>query len=294
MPGRKSFYIIFLAILLYVIPCYASDNRGIFFEVKSRNSTLYILGSIHYMKPDFYPLNPLIEEVFNKSDFLVLEIALNSVNAQEMSLLFLEKGIYKDDDSIERHLSQETIDILQKELKKINLPFDAVKRFKPWFLALTLEASQLQSLGFKPEFGLDKYFFEKATGKKEVIGLETVRFQVDLFDTMSDKEQELYLLYTLKDLSVMEIQINEFLDAWKKGDVSKSEEIVFRPLKEIQGIVPLYEKLFLKRNIKMASRLEEFLKTGKTYFVVVGAGHLMGNEGIIAILKRKNYSVKQL
>jgi uncharacterized protein YbaP (TraB family) len=183
---------------------------------------------------------------------------------------------------------------MHSTFKGLGIPPELINKQKPWFLALTLTSLELLKLGFDPNYGIDRYFLSKAAGTKKILELESLDFQLNLFSTFSDREQELFLLYTIKNLSVLEQESDGLVSTWQSGDLNGMESIISKGLLEDIDISSLYEKLLYERNRNMTSKIEEFLITGETYFVVVGAGHLVGKKGILDILKSKGYPVEQL
>ena len=175
----------------------------------------------------------------------------------------------------------------------LSLPREVINKQRPWFLALTLTSLETLKLGFDPRYGIDNYFLSKATGKK-ILELESFDYQIGLFSELSDKDQELFLLYTLKDLNVLKQELDGLIKAWTSGDTKGMELILTKSLEEDKRLSRIYEKLVYERNRSMASKIEDYLKKEETYFVMVGAGHLIGNQGIIEILKGKGFLVEQL
>ena len=159
---------------------------------------------------------------------------------------------------------------------------------------MTLVSLEVIKLGLDPNLGIDKYFLSKAEGKKKILELESLDYQIDLLSHLSDKDQELFLLYTLKDLNIMEQEVNKLTQAWTTGDTKGMESILTRSVSGDKRLFPIFEKLIYERNKKMVSKIEDFLKRKETYFVIVGAGHLVGNHGIIGILKGRGYLIDQL
>jgi uncharacterized protein YbaP (TraB family) len=159
---------------------------------------------------------------------------------------------------------------------------------------MTLVSLESLKLGFDPNYGIDKYFISKAEGKKKILELESLDYQIDLLSNLSDKDQELFLIYTLKDLNIMEQELDKLTQAWTTGDTKGMETILTRSVSEDKRLSSIFEKLIYERNRKMVSKIEDFLRTKEVYFVIVGAGHLVGNQGIIEILKGKGYLVEQL
>ncbi len=251
-----------------------------------------MLGSIHLLKKEIYPLNKKIEDAFDKSNILVVEANINNIGQFDIQKL-IEIAFYPENESLEKHVSRETYEIIKKEFGGLGLPLEFINKQKPWFLALTLTSMELVKLGFDPIYGIDVHFLSNASGKK-ILELESLDYQINLFSRFSDADQELFLLYTLKDLNTLSQELDKLIHAWTSGDTKSMESIITKSIKKDRRMSSIYEKLIYERNRNMASRIEEFLKTKETYFVIVGAGHLVGNKGIIEILKRKGYHVEQL
>jgi uncharacterized protein YbaP (TraB family) len=169
-----------------------------------------------------------------------------------------------------------------------------VERQRPWFLALSLMSMEVLKLGFDPSYGIDMHFISQASGKKEIVELESLEYQFNLLSNLSDDEQEAFLLYTVRDLHTLEKELQSMIDAWKRGDPEALESIMKKSTEGDIDMSAVYEKLIDERNRNMVGKIEEYLVDGKTYFVIVGAGHLVGKNGIIEILKDRGYTVKQM
>ena len=271
----------------------SQSKKSFLWKVQSKTNTVYVLGSIHYLKKEMYPLNKKIENAFEKSDHLVVEANINDTEKVDTQKL-AESALYLDEETLEKHISPQTYELVKKELEVLGVPLEIISKQKPWFLALTLASLEIVKLGFDPEYGIDKYFLSKAEGKKKILELESFGYQMNLFCQLSEKDQESLLLYTLKDMKVVEQELDKLVQAWASGDTKGVESIIIRSLVEDKRLSPIYEKLIYERNRSMASKIEDYLKTKETYFVVVGAGHLVGSQGIIELLKGKGFVVEQL
>ena len=293
---RRSAMVLALSLIgsfIFVEAGFGQEQKSFLWKVRSKTSTVYVLGSIHFLKQENYPLNPRIDRAFDQSTVLVVEANISDpgkLNPQKL----LESALYPENDSLERHVSTETYDYVKRETGNLGLPFELVSKQRPWFLALTLEALELMKLGFDPRYGVDIYFLSKAQGTKKILELESLDEQIDLLSNFSDREQEYFLLYTLKDLHVLGEQASTLVKAWRSGNTGEIESVFTKSVKEDGRLAPIFEKLIDNRNRKMISKIEGYLNTDGTYFVVVGAGHLVGNKGIIEILKSKGYTVEQL
>ncbi len=164
---------------------------------------------------------------------------------------------------------------------------------RPGLLAITLSTVQIMKMGFLPEYGIDMYFALKATNAgKNIIELESIEQQLDLLLNMSD--ENLYLKYTLRDLDNEEKLFNNIITLWQNGDARGMSGIILEPYEDDPKLELILNELFFARNDKMTEKIKGFLKTDQKYFVVVGAGHLVGKKGIIDQLIKANYKVKQL
>ena len=268
----------------------AAEKRSLW-KVQSKSNTVYIMGSIHYLKPQNYPLDPALEDAFKAAKKLVLEIDLESAGKEQGQKLMLMKGLYTDGRTLKGVVSAETYLLAEKEFKGLGLDIRVFNQFKPWFVALTVAAMELQRLGFDANRGIDRHFYQKAKKEnKEIIGLETFEYQMDLFDGMAERTQEMMLLQTLKDIRSIEGAVGAIVQAWASGDMKTLESLLLQSLKEYPDV---YQRLILDRNRAWLPKIESYLAQKENYLVVVGAGHMAGKDGVIEMLKTKGYSVEQ-
>lgn len=272
----------------------SASGSNFLWKAKGNNNTVYIFGSLHLAKPELYPLDEEIENAFESSEVLAVEVDIGKQNPFELQQKFFEKGMYYGSDTIADHLSEETFKLAKEKLASLGMDISYMIMHKPWFLAINLVTLELVKLGFDPNYGIDKYFMDKARGNKDIVELETIDFQINLFDSFNDNQQELLLFSTLLDIDIIEQEMEKMISFWQSGDAKGLEEVLRKGLDEYPQVLPIYEKLFYERNKTMTEKIETFLAGGKDYFVVVGAGHLVGKEGIIQLLKEKGYSLQQL
>jgi uncharacterized protein YbaP (TraB family) len=203
----------------------------------------------------------------------------------------LERGMYEQPDSVESHISESTLKLLKEYLDKYDMPLQGYNRMKPGFLAMTLSIAHVIRLGYLPEYGIDMYFLNKAQDKK-VLQLETYEDQLDLFFDMPD--EELFLRATLTQFKDIEKQIEDTVTAWKNGDTDRMiENVLIEPQQEYPELRSVYNKIYTQRNIKMTRKISRYLQGKKIYFIVVGAGHLIGEQGIVNLLKKRGYTLTQ-
>ena len=299
--GRSKIVPLFIALIIlalsgslaYKESAYSYDQKNFLWKVQSRSATVYLLGSIHFLREDVYPLHKTIENAYDASNMLVVEANINELGKLDLKML-TERAFYKSDDHLEKHVSPETYRLVKKETGTLGIPVELIRMQKPWFLALSLQAMELTRLGYDPQYGVDYYFLKKAQGKKRILELESLDEQLGLLSGFSDNEQEQLLLYTLKTLNSMGGQVEALVRAWISGDSLAMESILADAVIRDASIAPIFGKLFDERNLRMTSKIDGYLNSNGSYFVIVGAGHLVGKRGIIELLKSKGYVVEQL
>lgn len=268
------------------------SSKNSLWRVKSKNNSVYLLGSLHLLRSDNYPLSNIIEKAFEDSQILVLEVDLKSMNDPETQLKMLTKGTFADGQTLEKSIGRKAYELAKTKTEELGIDIVMFKDFKPWLFAMTLTTIKLQSLGFDPQHGLDTYFYSKAkqTGK-QVVALETPEYQIDLFDKMSTSDQESLVNEALLKLDIAETKMNTILNAWSSGDIKELEATLLKSIKEYPE---LYETLIANRNKTWLTEIESFLSEKCNYMVLVGAGHLVDKHGLLELLKNKGYSIEQL
>jgi len=287
------FAFVFIAVRAsYAVEPAATSKRVFMWRVKSTNSTVYLLGSIHVAKPSMYPLDARIEKAFSNSDVLVVEADASPDKALGLAMQMMTRASYPPDDGLDKHISKDLFDTIETRMATNGIPPAMVKGLKPWFIAMTLTLGELSDLGIDPQLGIDLHFLQKAKGKP-IVELEGAEAQFSLLDGFTDKQQEDFLKFTLKDNENIAKSIDEMIAAWSDGDAKKLDDLIMQSVKESPEMQSLYAELFDDRNTKMAAKIEDMMKTGKTYFVVVGAGHLVGKTGLLQLLGKK-YKLEQM
>ena len=297
MTKRGHFSIfcaLFIVLLLNLSAVHAAGagEKVFMWKVDAPQATAYVLGTIHMMKADMYPLDARMQNAFRKADAYAVEFNIKEVALSQMSTM-MKDSVYSGDDNIRSHVSRETLDLARQKLEVLGLPFEMMEKFKPWFLAVTVEMMAYSKLGFDPQYGIDNYFLQKAQGTKEIIELESFDSQMEIFRSMPDREQEIFLIYSLKEADDSQKNMDVLLNAWSNGDSRAMESLMFEHSQDDALLSRLYEKLFYERNRNMADKIAKLLNGKGTYFVAVGAGHLVGKRGIIELLARKGFAVRQ-
>jgi uncharacterized protein len=286
----------FLCPLLLLISCAATPKGGgskaTLWKIQGEHNTLYLLGSIHVLSKQAYPLKPALEHAFNDASQVVFEIDLTRFTQRNFKQEFSRTAFYPPGQTLSEKLSPETIELLNNLLPLYGLSLKKVERLKPWFLAEGLSTLTLEMAGFSDRLGVDLYFYRKARAAgKSVLGLETLRDQAEIFSRFNDKQSEQYLLSTIAGLPIYAEMVRKLVNAWKNGDV----QLLDRLLNQDKRADPAtYDVLFSRRNSKWVPEIERFAHGNGNYLIIVGAGHLVGDDGVVAQLRKAGYFVKQL
>jgi hypothetical protein len=269
----------------------AAQEKSLLWQVRRDEKSIFLLGSIHYLRQENYPLNPAILNALDASKRLVLEIDLNSTSAESAQRVMLEKATYRDGTSLAQNVSAETYQLAARRAGELGLDMRVLNPMKPWFAALTMVAIKLQRMGLEPKFGVDRHLAERAKSSgKPTSGLETLEFQLGLFDQLSTKEQELMLREMVGEVERLDRDINEIVRSWLKGDGDQLTSLLLAGMLEYPE---LYQKILVERNRRWSAQIEKLVQQGSGAMVVVGAAHLVGRDSVIEMLKAKGYSVEQ-
>ena len=269
------------------------DNHYFLWKATAGKGVVYLLGSLHFGTQDMYPLPEGIMDAFASANVLVVEANIHNQKKAEAAQRLVAKGVYADGSGLEDHLKPATWRKLSGIAKNLGVSEETLRPQKPWLAALTLTGQALSQAGFSEDFGVDQAFIKEAEGKKPVLEMESVDEQIKLFDGFSAQEQEQMLLQSLQDFARGPEIFKNIADAWKKGDADAIDMITRQSFEAGPVATKLFKTLFTDRNIAMANKIDELLADGRTYFVVVGAAHLAGEQGILKLLETKSYKISQ-
>ncbi len=266
-------------------------TKNCLWSIQTQSNNVYLLGSLHVLKQDSYPLAAAIESAFANSQRIVFETDIGAMQDPSMQGKMLALGMYPEGQNLFQNLAGITRQQLKKKLSELGLPPEAFARFKPWFVALTLTTVELQRLGYNPLYGIDVYFFNKAkNGGKEIGFLEDPEYQINLLGNMTDTNQKDFLNQTLKDLELVSELAGDLVKNWKTGNADELHKLLHKSFKNYPD---LNDRLLIQRNLKWVKEVEHAMGKNKNVLFVVGAGHLVGPESVVDLLRKKGSEVKQ-
>ncbi|MCU0664266.1 MAG: TraB/GumN family protein, partial [Myxococcota bacterium] len=163
------------------------------------------------------------------------------------------------------------------------------------WVAMNVGILRFKEQGLSSDDGIDKHFLDRShAAGKTVLELESVQAQLAMLDSLPANVQEMMLLDALEGGLQSGGDIQRVLAAWKEGNAEEIEKVAFAELNGTPALAPLKEALFTKRNVAMANKIDTMAAPGKSLFVVIGAGHVVGSQGVPALLAGKGYAIRQL
>ena len=253
---------------------------------------LLLLGSVHYLRQEDYPLPSNIDELYQQADTLVMELDLDDLDTLSVENLFIEAGTLPPGSSLQPVLTPAVYELAETRSAEFGLDLAFATRLEPWLIAITLMDLGMNALGFNASRGLEQHLLRRATSDgKQVLGLETLEDQIHVFDQLSIKEQEALLLQTLNEIDSADDAMDELLNAWRDGRVNTlANELTAN----FEDFPILYRHLVIDRNERWLNPLRQLLETGERYLVVVGALHLVGDDSVIELLQHQGLSVIEI
>ena len=282
------------ALLALAPSAFAQAEKRFLWEVVSMTNRAYLFGTVHAGKADWYPLPSVIEQAFTDSHVLVVEADVTDLAAMAKTA---PATTYTPPDSLDKHVSAYDYERFRKQLPKYKLPENQIAQLKPFMAVSLLVFSEWARLGYLPQNGVDGYLIKKAKAEnKPIVEIEGVDSQVRLMDSLTEDENRTLFDGTLRalEMGITSEQITGMVNAWQAGDPRLMLEIAERYNEQIPGARAFEEKFIWARHDDMVKKIEDYLNKSKArHFVAVGALHLAGERGIVEMLKKRGYIVRQ-
>lgn len=291
---RTAFRALGLALSWLVLssPAAADPPLHSLWLLHGKHNTVYLLGSIHVLRASDYPLAPAVLEAYGDAKSIYMEVNMNELDAQAVQTEMLSTAMMPEDKHLPEVLGKERYTRAYALAHSVGVELPAFDQFAPWFAAEAISQMQLMQLGFQPQTGVEMYFLEKArTDGKSISGLETVHDQIALFQNMTLDAQADYLLSSLEQAHDLPKEVDSMVQAWQRGDTGWFAS----QIKSELGKDPkLYQTVLIARNRKWVPKIEAMLNDNKNYLVIVGTGHLVGQNSVIELLKKDGIGATQL
>lgn len=261
-------------------------------RVQGAEYSLYLGGTVHVLSAQDLPLPEVYHRVFDTTDTLVLETDLNVLMQPQTQMQMAQALRYPDGQRLTQFVSAETYGALEAHAQRLGLPPGLFESMRPSGVAITLLALELRKAGIT-QSGVDMIFFQQASqAGKPISGLETPERHLAYLSSMGEGLEDQFIRQTLEDIGATVSSVREIVDAWRSGDTAALEEAVIADMAE--RYPKLYDELLVSRNRAWMPQLEAMLTTEAEEFVLVGAAHLLGADGLLAQLQAQGYKITQL
>ena len=265
--------------------------QHVLWRVKGESNNVYILGSVHALSKDMYPLDTALEHAYDQAEKLVFEINMDSLDGPDVLEAVLAKGMLPAGKTLKTVLSKSTYKLAARKFKELGTDITLFEGMKPWVAAFTYMGLDMKNSGVDAAYGIDQYFYGKGKeAGKEIGGLETAAYQIGIFDNLPDKAQDAMLRQSVGDHGEGE-DLPKIIASWSAGDIASLEKMLSKGFLDQPA---MYDKMVVERNNNWVPQIEGFLKDTKNYLVVVGSLHLVGKVGVIEQLKAKGYQVERM
>lgn len=248
---------------------------------------VYLGGSVHALRESDYPLPAAYTRAFDASSRVAFEVDAKALKESSKSLV--QNGKYRRGDSLKNHVDPRTYAYVRRLFELMNVREASFSQYRPWFIVLMLESAATSRVLSKA--GVDEFFMKRAAKRSmPVAGLESVQEHARIYSGLTDRESEILLLVTFIP-SGAKTSHGDMMKAWRRGDAETLARMMDR---ESRDFPAFNERLLGARNRAWIPKIEGFLASGHTYFVVAGAGHFGGSRGLLALLGAKGYQIEQL
>ena len=261
-------------------------------RVSDGNNSVYLGGTVHLLRPGDYPLPEEYEQAYQGSSELYFETDISSMSDLSVQAQMLQQLTYSDGRTLKTVLSEDAYTTLEDYTATIGMPLMMLEQFKPGMIISTLQVLEFQRIGFTPQ-GVDAFFNTRALGDAKDIGaLETIEEQIGFLAAMGEGNESEFILLSLEDLENTNALMEEMITAWRNGDERALQKLFVDDMQ--QRAPELFDSLLRQRNLRWMPQIEALFEDPDTEFVLVGAAHLIGVEGLVQLLQSKGYEVSQL
>ncbi len=289
--GSRILITTFLLALMSILPNYIYAETSVWVAKKSGN-TVYLGGTIHLLRPSDYPLPQEYQVAYFNSDKIFLEADISKMNEPALQATIMEKFFYKAGKNLESELTPEAYQALRAYAQKSALPIEMLASMKPFLAIQTLIVGEFMKMGFTPA-GVDAYFQEQAKNDRKTLAyFETLDEQLGMFELMSKDAGSEFILSQLDQMHDMTSLVDKMLKVWRAGDVEQLESLFIAPM--IDDYPAIYNLLLKDRNDRWMPAIEKMFSDQDTEFILVGAAHLVGKDGLIEQLSAQGYEVQKL
>lgn len=253
---------------------------------------VYLLGSVHLLRREDHPLPQVIDTAYDDAETLFMEIDMDELDPISTQAAINRLGLLGDDRTLQDVMGAALYKQALDAATALDIPLEMLAKTEPWYAAITIEQLALARIGFNPQYGIEMHLVKKAADDgKAVHGFETIEEQLQLLDSLSLDAQRDLLLQTLDEGRNIEAIMDEMIGAWRHGDIRFLEDEL---LTDLEQYPELYETIVARRNRSWVETVDTLLEHSDDYLVIVGALHLIGDDGVPKLLEQRGFKVRQM
>ncbi|MEM1381072.1 MAG: TraB/GumN family protein [Pseudomonadota bacterium] len=256
--------------------------------VSDDDSTLTLIPTIHILPDETEWRSAQMQQAIDAAEEVWFEVLPAQLNDEVLIRRLMRRYGVSKDVTLPERLGEETYQRLAELTAELGIPIENLASFRPWLVAVTLAVKDLTRDGFSPDAGVEAVLARDVPVDKHR-GLETLDQQLGFFATFSPELEEAFLVQTMDEIGKGAEQLRQLVDAWSKGDVSAIETLIITNIRDVSE--ELYTTLLVERNKAWTEKIIAELDGSGTDLVAVGAGHLVGADGVPEMLRKRGYRV---
>ncbi len=289
---NRTILLITLLSLTHPLHAEPAGHPVTLWEVSGTSNSVYLLGSIHLLRPQDYPLPRVFDTAYKDAEVLIMEVDADGLDPIATQSAFIRYGVLQGNATLRKLMGETLYQKAHEAAEAVDIPLDMLNKTEPWYAAMTVEIMMLSRIGFDATLGIEMHMMSKAEqDAKPIEGFETVEEQIQFLDNLSLPAQRAMLLSTLTEGAELDEMMDELIDAWRHGDVTRLEDNM---LDELAKNEELNKVLVIDRNTRWVTRIEALLDDEDDYLIIVGALHLIGPHGVPRQLQDNGHVVRQL
>ena len=290
-----AFLLLGVAVAQAQAPTPIPAARSFIWEVSTITNKLYLYGTVHAGKPSFYPLPPAVEKAFSNSAVLVVEADVLDPETMSKATGLMS---YTPPDRLDKHVSPELYKRFQAQVARHGMPESQLAQLKPFMSSAMVVFAEWGRLGYSAQYGVEVNLLKRAKQfEMPIVELEGIAIQSALMESLTDDENLQAFEGTINALEsgLTAELITGIVNAWQSGDPDLMLEIARKYNDGVEGAKEFEEKFIWSRHESMAKKIESLLNESREkHFVAVGALHLCGPKGLVEMLRKRGYKVRQL
>jgi uncharacterized protein YbaP (TraB family) len=287
--GRKTCWRL---LALGLLGCLTAHAGSPVWVIHGDHNTVYLAGSVHLLKASDSSLPAAFDRAYAGSRALVMELDLGKIDPMQAAGWMMEHGTLPEGSSLRQTIGEERYRRVSAAATRLGMPMQMADQFAPWVLGLQLMELKYAQLGFDSQSGVEQQLEQHAqTDGKPTSGLETLTEQLGIFETLTAEQQAKFLDLVVSEMGDVGTDTQAVVTAWRAGDAAKLATLLGD---EYKSFPALYRTLVSDRNKRWVPQIERLLKEKDNYFVVVGALHLVGDGGLLELMRRDGFKAEQL